>query len=85
MRVLLAGWTGFVGGCVAVALPKRHPDWGSSPPTTFRGRGSELNLPQPREAGRQGRDSLYGRDASQALGSAPLRGDWVSWRGRCGS
>jgi CDP-paratose 2-epimerase len=51
MRVLVTGGAGFVGGNVAVAFARAHPDWQITAFDNLRRRGSELNLPRLREAG----------------------------------
>ena len=51
MRVLVTGGAGFVGGNVAVALSRRHPDWTIVAFDNLRRRGSELQLTRLREAG----------------------------------
>jgi len=51
VRVLITGGAGFVGGNLAVALSKQHPDWQVVALDNLMRRGSELNLPRLREAG----------------------------------
>jgi CDP-paratose 2-epimerase len=51
MRTLITGGAGFVGGNLAVALARRHPDWEIVAFDNLMRRGSELNLPRLREAG----------------------------------
>jgi CDP-paratose 2-epimerase len=51
MRILVTGGAGFVGGNLAVALARRHPDWEVAALDDLSRRGSELNLPRLEEAG----------------------------------
>ncbi|MFL5831255.1 MAG: NAD-dependent epimerase/dehydratase family protein [Solirubrobacteraceae bacterium] len=51
MRVLITGGAGFIGGCAAVGLAERHPEWEIVALDNLRRRGSELNLPRLRAAG----------------------------------
>jgi CDP-paratose 2-epimerase len=51
MRILITGGAGFVGGNLAVALARRHPDWEVAALDNLSRRGSELNLPRLEEAG----------------------------------
>lgn len=51
MRVLITGGAGFVGGNLAVALARRHPDWQLVALDNLMRRGSELNLGRLRESG----------------------------------
>ena len=49
-HVLVTGGAGFVGGNLAVALARRHPDWRVTALDNLKRAGSELNLPRLREA-----------------------------------
>ncbi len=51
MRILITGGAGFVGGNLATALARRHPEWEIVSLDNLMRRGSELNLPRLREAG----------------------------------
>jgi CDP-paratose 2-epimerase len=50
MRVLVTGGAGFIGGNVAIALARSHPDWELIALDNLKRRGAELNLPRLREA-----------------------------------
>lgn len=51
MKVLVTGGAGFVGGSLALALKRRHPDWVITALDNLKRRGSELGLERLAEGG----------------------------------
>lgn len=51
MRILITGGAGFVGGSLAIALKRRHPDWDVTALDNLKRRGSELGLRRLAEGG----------------------------------
>ena len=49
--MLVTGGAGFVGGSLAIALARAHPDWELVAVDNLKRRGSELRLPRLHDAG----------------------------------